>query len=1084
MPDSSIPPDQTVDQTKADDGLDSALAAAFGPDSGPPLPAGPSVLRELGTSLPRVQLGEAAAEPMTPVHLPDALALPADPRAGGAGSRLQLLGEIARGGMGAVLRGRDVNLGRDLAVKVLLEAHQDKPDLARRFVEEAQITGQLQHPGIAPVHELGVLPDRRPYFTMKLVQGKTLAALLHERKDLTQNRPHFLTIFGKVCQTLAYAHARGVIHRDLKPSNVMVGAFGEVQVMDWGLAKVLPVGGPDDETKVGRQHPPPEDQSVIRTARSLGSSTPEAGSATEAGSVLGTPAYMAPEQARGDVDLLDERADVFGLGGILCEILTGRPPFTGTGAEAQGKARRADVADAHARLEGCGADAELVALALRCLAPEPAQRPRNAGEVADAITTYDQSVAERLRRAELERAAAEARVAEESRTRQLAEAKAAEERKGKRLALALAAMVLVLIVAGSAGAAWWWHERTAREQEATAREQEAATRERDVEAALAQVKEHQAAGRWPEARAALEKAAGRLGDAGPTSLQERLEQMRRDLSFVAELDDIRLRAADSARGGGFNPELRSQRYLAAFASYGLDLPALDTEEAVARLRNSPIRFELLAAVDDWILHAPHSLHAPLRRVADGADDSDWRRAFRTAVLAGQGSRLKALARDKEALGQPPAVLNWLAVTLRSAGQVEESLALLRQAQRRYPGDFWLNFELGYELAVALRPPRPDEAVGYFRAAVALRPTSAIAHNELGTALQDKGDLDAAILEYEKAIELDPAWAASQANLGNALDVKGNFPGAAAAYQRAIALEPNNARNHYNFAVAFHNHGKPDEAIAEFHRALALEPNYITAHYGLGLALFVKHDLKGAEAEYRKALALNPAFAEAHCNLGAVLRDLGVLAESLAEYRRGHELGSRQPGWRYPSPQWIRDGERLVELDTELAKILKGEPPPTSAAERVALADFCQKPYKRRFAVAVDLYSKAFSAEPGLADGPRLPHRYNAACAAAQAGCGQGDGEPLDARERRRLRTQALKWLRADLKGWTGQVADGPREARAAARQALPRWQTDADLAGLREPAAIEKLPAEEQQACAKLWADVAALLQKAQESQP
>jgi hypothetical protein len=125
--------------------------------------------------------------------------------------------------MGAVHKGRDASLGREVAVKVLLEAHQEKPDLVRRFVEEAQIGGQLQHPGVVPVYELGQFPDPRPYFTMKLVKGRTLAQLLAERTDPAQDRPRFLKVFEQVCQALAYAHARGVIHRDLKPSNVMVG---------------------------------------------------------------------------------------------------------------------------------------------------------------------------------------------------------------------------------------------------------------------------------------------------------------------------------------------------------------------------------------------------------------------------------------------------------------------------------------------------------------------------------------------------------------------------------------------------------------------------------------------------------------------------------------------------------------------------------------------------------------------------------------------------------------------------------------------------------------------------------------------
>src|SRR5262245_53599977 len=174
--------------------------------------------------------------------------------------------------MGAVLKGHDTGLGREIAVKDLLEEHAGRTELVQRFVEEARVAGQLQHPGVVPVYDLGVFPDRRPYFTMKLVKGHNLARLLAEREDPAQDRPRFLGIFLQVCQAVAYAHARGVIHRDLKPSNVMVGTFGEVQVMDWGLAKVL-----EEREGAGEGRVPPQDISVIHTA--------QGGADTQAGTV-------------------------------------------------------------------------------------------------------------------------------------------------------------------------------------------------------------------------------------------------------------------------------------------------------------------------------------------------------------------------------------------------------------------------------------------------------------------------------------------------------------------------------------------------------------------------------------------------------------------------------------------------------------------------------------------------------------------------------------------------------------------------------------------------------------------------------
>jgi tRNA A-37 threonylcarbamoyl transferase component Bud32 len=342
----------------------------------------------------------------------------------GSAGRYRLLGEIARGGMGAVLKGRDPDLRRDLALKILLHRHRDRPDLIQRFVEEAQICGQLQHPGVVPVYELGALADHRPFFTMKLVKGRTLASLLDARQSPTDDLPRFLGIFEQVCQTVAYAHARGVIHRDLKPSNVMVGAFGEVQVMDWGLAKVLPKSAEDEEASR-----PAKNETVVATDRRRGDIN-----LSQAGSVLGTPAYMAPEQARGETESMDRRADAFALGSILCEILTGQPAFTGLSAvEILHNAGRADTANALDRLARCMADPELLALARNCLATEPNDRPADAGVVANRMTAYLAGVQERLRAAELARAAERARAEEAHRTAEEAEAKASAERRARRL---------------------------------------------------------------------------------------------------------------------------------------------------------------------------------------------------------------------------------------------------------------------------------------------------------------------------------------------------------------------------------------------------------------------------------------------------------------------------------------------------------------------------------------------------------------------------------------------------------------------------------------------------------------------------
>ena len=227
--------------------------------------------------------------------------------------------------MGEVRRVRDTRLNRTLAMKLVHPQLLDRPSSLARFLEEAQATAQLQHPGIIPVHDLGTLPDGRLWFTMKEVRGKRLTEVIEEGHAASGDRweaaasgwtfRRLMNAFLSVCQAVAYAHERGVVHRDLKPDNAMVGTHGEVYVLDWGLAKI--VGHPDRAAEAG-------ELDVVQSERS-------GEHATRMGQVAGTPVYMPPEQARGEVDRIDARSDVYALGAMLYEILCGRPPYEGSG---------------------------------------------------------------------------------------------------------------------------------------------------------------------------------------------------------------------------------------------------------------------------------------------------------------------------------------------------------------------------------------------------------------------------------------------------------------------------------------------------------------------------------------------------------------------------------------------------------------------------------------------------------------------------------------------------------------------------------------------------------------------------------
>jgi serine/threonine-protein kinase len=313
-----------------------------------------------------------------------------------AHDRYRIGPEIGRGGVGVVHRGWDIRLAREVAFKALMPEHVGRPQVTRRFLDEAGITCRLHHPGVVSVHDLGRLPDGRPCIVMSLVEGENLDGILARRARTADGLTALLGVFEKVCEVIAHAHDLGVIHRDLKPANVRVGPFGVVKVMDWGLGKVL--------LDPASEHPPipaptpgeradPDDGDAFALAGDLGLAE------TQVGTVFGTPAYLAPEQARGATDAVDERADVFGLGAILCEILTGRPPFAGAGhREAFARAARGDLGPALARLDAAEAPADLVGLARQCLDPDPARRPRSAVPVAEAISRYvrwDQTRAER-----------------------------------------------------------------------------------------------------------------------------------------------------------------------------------------------------------------------------------------------------------------------------------------------------------------------------------------------------------------------------------------------------------------------------------------------------------------------------------------------------------------------------------------------------------------------------------------------------------------------------------------------------------------------------------------------------------------
>ena len=973
-------------------------------------------------------------------------------------SHYQVEGEIARGGMGIIYRVRDIDLNRSLAIKVLKQSHRHKPEMIFRFIEEAQILGQLQHPGIVPVHEAGVLHDGRPYFTMKLVKGRTLAAMLAERPNPAADLPRFLAIFDQICRTIAYAHARGVIHRDLKPANVMAGAFGEVQVMDWGLAKVSEQNVSINIDKLDTDknnstllddisiHNATEtlrlddraaadtvaEVSRIVTSRSgQGGSDPGSGSGSgfesREGSILGTPAYMSPEQSRGEVESLDSRCDVFGLGGILCAILTGRPPRGGGSGDAiLRSARTDDLAITRKQIEICDADSEIRAIALRCLEFDPAKRPRDAAEVADAIGAYLEGVRERLRLSELARVKAEVEIAVERRQRRLTGA----------LAVAIGSIVVIV---GTA--------MLTTLQARSARLERAIEIERRVAATLDRAARLYREGRSAEAKDSVE-AVGVLITETNSRLNDSLKQKIADFTMLGAIDAVRYRPIEAA-GGRAVADQAARAYAKAFRDYGVDIDGKDFAWHAGRIARGGIRFELVAALDDWIrLESSRIRRNNVVALADAIDPSpaSLTHSLRRAIEKRDRSGLIALAADPKIADSPPSIVNHLADTLLSVNAESDAVALLRSATDRRPGDFWLHLELAAALLIADAKTNDyaREAEKHVAAAFALSRGNPNVHFYLGTALQKNRKYTLAIAAFQDAIRYKNDYADAYNNLGNALSSLKRYDEAISHYQIAIRLDPQYAQAYFNMAWVYEEQAKIDLAVAAYEKTLKIDPDHVPARCNLGRDLYYY---------------------------------LGDFRRATHELDRGLKLLSEDDPL-YNNMVQMRDLARsLADHEPQFAAFRAGTYKPTDVKEILLLARLCSWRTREFYAAAAELYKLAFAADPALAENLKLGDRYNAASVAAAAGTGLGaDARSLPQTDRRGLREQAVSWLRSDLKLRERQIIETP-EKRPQIKPLLQYWLKDKNLKGILDPAAIVDLPQDERPSLTSLRADLDRLIQ-------
>jgi serine/threonine-protein kinase len=783
-----------------------------------------AVKAEVGALFPPA----AAADDATPLPPPTADA----PRIPGH----EVQGVLGRGGMGVVYKAWHRRLRRPVAVKMLLAGAYTQPQELERFLREAETVAGLRHANIVQVHEAGDV-DGRPYFTMELVEGGSLAQKL---AGAPQPARQAAALVAAVAEAVHEAHLRGIVHRDLKPGNILLTADGTPKLSDFGLARRL-------EGAAGL---------------------------TQSGAPLGTPSYMAPEQAEGRSRAVGPAADVYALGALLYELLTGRPPFRAeTAAETLRQVVSQDPVPPSRLNAAVSRDAETICL--KCLEKDPRRRYASAAALAEDLRRFrrDEPIVARP-------------------VGPLGRALRWVRRHPTGAVLAATALALIGLAVG--GGAWFVQQRADRRAETFQRDRELRN---EVGTAVARAVSLRKQFHYREARELLEEARQRVEPAGPDDLRRQVGQARADLELVENLDKARLRAVTPARER-FDPAEIEPFYEEPFAKAGLGRPGDDSAAVAARVRDSGARAEIVAALDDWASITPD----PARRrwlleVAGGADpDPDpLRDRLRQPDLWEDGAALTRLIQELQTDQQrvselsPQLATSLARLVYRAGGNV---VPLLTAVQARHPQDFWLNYQLGWAMTESRRA---SEALGFYRAALALRPDAVPAYNGVAALLFGMGRVDEAIPYLQQAVRIDPDYAMTHINLGSALGVKGRLDEAIGHFEEAIRLDPKgSAAAHGNLGSALLEKDRTDEAIDHFEEAIRLDPaKSAGAHTKLGLALWAKGRTDEAIGHHREAIRLDPkGSAWPYVRLGLGLREKGRLDEAIGQLEQAVRVDPR------------------------------------------------------------------------------------------------------------------------------------------------------------------------------------------------
>lgn len=1012
----------------------------------------------------------------------------------------ELIAELGKGGAGAVYLARESGLRRPVALKILHPSLM--ADTAGDLHHEIQILSGVEHPNIVPIYHSDSV-NGQAFFTMPYIR-QDLAAYA---KSVDLSVREAAKCIRTLAMAAAFAHSKSIIHRDIKPGNVLVDVFNHTATSN-----------SDKEEQQSSPGAVTYFLADFGIAKSL--TNQDATGATRHG-IVGTPAYMSPEQVKGET--VDVETDVYSLGAVLYFLLTGQAPFPGTvPAEVMRHVRMETPVRPRTLNQNVPRDLETICL--KCLSKEPDGRYPSAHELADDLARYLEDRPIAARRASL-----------------LARTWQRIRRRPVHFGLA-GTVVLLLLVTGVFGNHRLSLQR--QQREITGR----------VRLKYNDALDDLHSGRWEQSLASADQAEAMYSSvsSADSNLKTSLQFLRKNVQMVLTLSELRDRVLVVNVGTSGQPGdkeglsdlsmTESERYHIEFAKFGIDLKTLQPGEVFQRIRESEICEELVKALDNWsMIERGRGARLAILAIAQEADQVKSRKQLREVVMQGEPDQLVELTNSISDLSEyPPGSLEFAAVELERLGKRTEAIDLLERAVIIYPGDLWVNFVLG---SLYQRAGQPEKEAVYRRVSVALRPEIPELHLNLGAALYDRGQLKEALAEFRRAAELRPDYAAAFENVGQCLAQLGQSEAAESAFRRAKELnassslesiglgihylnvvgDPVSAQEHFQFAIdnghdspetrvglgmALERQGTFDEAIRQFQMALGRKPEYFQAWERWLVVLrkqekskeltdlkdqlkrsleldsdevmhlryaFLSHELGDVETavrEYKRVLELNPKNSDAHVQLGEVYKEqtefdmalnhLKVAAEQLPEAR--HSV--------YFLPNAVEDLQRLVDLEQDVSRIIEGSREPVSVREQIEFARLLY--YHRQFAAAANHFQMAFAEEPGLIADPVSGHRFNAACCAALAGTGANSPE-LSLDEMTKERQRARAWLEEErdtvLSKYSGDAVGQLRF--------LPHFLRDRDFVGIREPSMLKSLPPEEAAQWHGFWNEIRDLVSDA-----